>query len=217
MAAPHRSPTARSERTRASLLAAAERCFAERGFDGTRLEEVAQAVGIKRASIVYHFRDKAALYDAVLEQLLGELYSRLEVALATPGEAIVAVQAAVAAWSGFIGQRPTFARILLREVASAAPDAPPVILAHLAPFHDLIGRFQQTRTRGAFQQDDLSIALIASTIAGSSLFFTVALPTLAPQNPVDPNAPGVAQRLDAHLRSITRWLLPAKPEARDEN
>ena len=50
--------TSRAERTRASILDAAETCFAERGFSATRLEDVAEAVGIRRASIVYHFRDK---------------------------------------------------------------------------------------------------------------------------------------------------------------
>ena len=51
----------RSERTRAAILAAAEALFAERGVAETRLEDVAAAVGIRRASIVYYFAGKSQL------------------------------------------------------------------------------------------------------------------------------------------------------------
>ncbi|TFG91552.1 MAG: TetR/AcrR family transcriptional regulator, partial [Myxococcales bacterium] len=59
----------RAEQTRTALLDASEALFAERGFDATRLEDVALRVGIRRASIVYYYRDKRELYDAVLAQL----------------------------------------------------------------------------------------------------------------------------------------------------
>ena len=63
--------SSRAERTRTAILVAAEGLFAQKGFDATRLEDVAAAVGIRRASIVYYFRDKRELYDAVLEDVFG--------------------------------------------------------------------------------------------------------------------------------------------------
>ena len=68
----------RSERTRSAILAAAEALFAERGLAETRLEDVAAAVGIRRASIVYYFADKPALYDAVLADVFDAFRARLE-------------------------------------------------------------------------------------------------------------------------------------------
>ena len=62
MAQRARQATPRAERTRASILEVAEVIFAEKGFDGTRLEDVAQAVKIRRASIVYYFKDKSATF-----------------------------------------------------------------------------------------------------------------------------------------------------------
>ncbi len=52
----------RGEHTRISILDAAESIFANRSYMAARLEDVAQEVGIKRAAIVYHFRDKQALF-----------------------------------------------------------------------------------------------------------------------------------------------------------
>lgn len=52
--------------TRADILAAARKVFAQRGFSGASVREVAGAARVNKAMIYYHFRDKADLYRAVL-------------------------------------------------------------------------------------------------------------------------------------------------------
>ncbi|HEX2039003.1 MAG TPA: TetR/AcrR family transcriptional regulator [Acidimicrobiales bacterium] len=58
----------RAER-RAAILRAAARAFAQRGFAGTSMEEVAAAAGITKLIVYRHFASKEALYDGVLEQV----------------------------------------------------------------------------------------------------------------------------------------------------
>jgi AcrR family transcriptional regulator len=56
-----------SPSTRDAILDAAERRFAERGFTGVSMREIAAEAGLKnQASLYHHFRDKRALYEAVL-------------------------------------------------------------------------------------------------------------------------------------------------------
>jgi len=53
--------------TRDVILDAAERRFADRGFAGVSVREIAAEAGLKnQASLYHHFRDKRALYEAVL-------------------------------------------------------------------------------------------------------------------------------------------------------
>ncbi len=52
--------------TRAEILAAARRVFAQRGLDGTSVREVAEAARVNNAMIYYHFKDKQDLYRSVL-------------------------------------------------------------------------------------------------------------------------------------------------------
>ena len=105
---------ARAERTRRAILTAAEGLFAERGFDATRLEDIAESVGIRRASIVYYFKDKRALYEAVLESGFAGLYQTLAAALARNRPVGARIEAGVAAWVDYVGVRPTLARLILR-------------------------------------------------------------------------------------------------------
>jgi AcrR family transcriptional regulator len=57
-----------SEATRAALLEAATALFAERGYAGTSLENVASASQVTRGAVYHHFDGKQALLEAVLDQ-----------------------------------------------------------------------------------------------------------------------------------------------------
>jgi TetR/AcrR family transcriptional regulator len=193
--APRSGP--RAARTRAAILAAAERLFAERGFEATRLEDVAEAVGIRRASIVYHFRDKPALYDAVLAEVFGGFHARIEPALLGSEAFAVRIERAVSLWIDYVAERPALARILLREVADGAAGRRARLLPHLRPFFDLVRRTLETP--GATPPKDADPIAVASQVAGTTVFFVAAMPTLLPGVRFEPLDP---LRLDALRREV---------------
>jgi len=57
-----------SEATKAALLDQATALFAERGYAGTSLEDVASASQVTRGAVYHHFASKQALFEAVLDQ-----------------------------------------------------------------------------------------------------------------------------------------------------
>lgn len=72
----------KGERTAQRLMDVAERLFAERGFDGTTLRDVATAGGIREPGIYNHFSNKEALYCAVLERGLQPMADAIDAAAA---------------------------------------------------------------------------------------------------------------------------------------
>ena len=62
--------TEQAPTTAERILDAAESLFAEKGYSATSLGDVADRVGIRSPSLYNHFRNKEALYEAVLERLL---------------------------------------------------------------------------------------------------------------------------------------------------
>jgi len=51
-----------------SLLDAAEQLFQQRGVSRCSLQDIAQAAGVTRGAIYWHFKDKAELFDAMMER-----------------------------------------------------------------------------------------------------------------------------------------------------
>ncbi len=198
----------RSARTRAALLAAAEEIFAERGFAATRLEAVASRVGIRRASIVYYFKDKEALYEAVLDRVLGGLLHAIEPVLSGPGPPGDRIETAVATWVDYVGEHPSLARILLREVADAAPDRHPALLRHMEPFRNLVR--DQVVERDDFDGSQLAPIdplNMASTVVGATVFLVAAMPFLVPNRAISPLSPEhLAAHRDEMVRVVRRLL-----------
>jgi TetR/AcrR family transcriptional regulator, acrAB operon repressor len=56
--------------TREGLIDAAERVFYEKGVARASLEEIATAAGVTRGAIYWHFKDKAELFDAMMQRVM---------------------------------------------------------------------------------------------------------------------------------------------------
>jgi len=64
-----RKTKAEAQATRSSLIDAAERLFLAQGVSQTSLQDIAQAAGVTRGAVYWHFRDKVDLFDALMERV----------------------------------------------------------------------------------------------------------------------------------------------------
>ncbi len=111
-----RAPGGRTARGR--ILAAAERLFAERGFDHTSTALIAAEARVPQGLIFYHFKTKMELLLAVIRKDQAALLDGLLPA-ATPDESLS--QAVAALWrhlSGVLGQPSPVRKIIIQELAA---------------------------------------------------------------------------------------------------
>jgi len=198
--------THRAEQTRAEILRAAEHRFGMDGFTKARLENIAGDVGVKRAALFYHFRDKQELYRLVLDDLTQDLFARLGRALSSTGSFMDRLEAALITWVDFVGERPAIARIALRESAAPSPAGNPRTVA--APFVDLVEKvFQEGIESGAIHPVSEEPLQLMSAIGGATLFHVAALPNYVPEDRFDPLADLESHKSDL-LRIARRLLAP---------
>jgi len=106
--------------TRQSLLGGERGLLTQRiarHREGRSVGDIAAEVGIRRTSISYHFASKLELYTAVLETVFAGWTEDLP----SGGTAALRLEAAMTGWIDFVAQRPTAARLILRESVNAKP------------------------------------------------------------------------------------------------
>lgn len=167
-------------RSRDAILDAAERLFAERGFDGASLEEIGAAAGVSRGTPSYFFGSKDGLYRAVLERVFKAreafLDERFERALAKlpappakPDQASLraAIEEAVDAYSAFLATRPTFVQLVQREAVDSAKRMAAVRTGAPA-VHHLLGEILERVSPSTASRQDVRHLLLTFV---SLLFF----------------------------------------------
>ena len=70
--------------TRDLILDTAERVFARRGVSRASLNEIAECAGLSRGAIYWHFKDKAELFDAMMERVLLPMEEHLHIGQTLP-------------------------------------------------------------------------------------------------------------------------------------
>lgn len=73
-----------AQKTRHKLLDAAEHLFQEQGVSRTSLQDIAKRAGATRGAVYWHFKDKADLFNAMMERVTLPLEERVHCASFTP-------------------------------------------------------------------------------------------------------------------------------------
>jgi TetR/AcrR family transcriptional regulator len=202
---PRRS-TLVAEETRELILQAAEIEFANRGFARARLEDIAEPVGITRAAVIYHFGDKQALYAAVLEATFKALAERIRAALAADAPHAERVERLIGAWVDYAAERPTLARLFIREVADSPRELAPEIRDLVDPMFSLVTEgIEKGQKEGAFRNIDPG--LVVSILAGATVWFVTNAPLLGGEEARRLPKEEVFSAFRQELIGVTRHLL----------
>jgi TetR/AcrR family transcriptional regulator len=143
------------EETRNLILEAAENEFARWGFHSARLSDMADIVGVTRTSVLYHFKDKPSLYQAVLEKAFTDLSDRVIEGLEAESDPAKQIEGMIETWIEYSAARPTLARLFMREVADAENGFRAEVEELVSPlFSRVIECIESGGNSGAFRKID---------------------------------------------------------------
>ena len=198
--------------TRAAILEAAGRCFAEGGLAGARTEAIARAAGVNKALLYYYFRSKDGLYRAVLEQHLKDFYRQAMEVLSSQGSARSILLRYVGMHFDFISSRPYYPRLFQRLVMAGGKSLERLARRHFVPLsRKFVALLERGMRAGEFRPLDsghTAISLVALT-----LFYFNAAPVIRVVGGMDPfKKENLARRREEVLKFI-RYALLRHPEA----
>ncbi|BCD67250.1 TetR/AcrR family transcriptional regulator [Nitratiruptor sp. YY09-18] len=101
---------------REKLLQVAANHFSKFGYNGVSLDAIAKEVGISKAAIYYHFKDKDDLYEAVLLFRLDGLKEHIQSSI-NASSPVQKIKQFIESFGEFLQEYPCFAAILAHEFA----------------------------------------------------------------------------------------------------
>ena len=152
------------------ILDTAIQVFAEVGFSGARIDDIALRSGVNKATIYYRIGDKEALYTRVLHEVFANTAERLmrNVKEAkTPEEKL---RTYIRNIIRTVGENPSLPPIVLRELASGGRHFPGVILNDLSR---IIGALMDALKEGVEKGEliETSPLTLHLMVAGGTLLF----------------------------------------------
>ncbi|HEX5124492.1 MAG TPA: TetR/AcrR family transcriptional regulator [Rhodanobacteraceae bacterium] len=168
---PDNAPSSAGSSALDRIFSAAERLFAERGFDSVSISDVARVAGVCKANVFHHFETKQALYEAVLTRSCEELGEEIERRLSAETDAALQVPHFLVWYRDYLRAHPSTARLVFREV-TANPDlaeSGPVFPVLSRLFDNVVAHVEGARGSGVFRAG-ANPTVVASLMLGVTLF-----------------------------------------------
>ncbi len=206
------------EESRASILQAAAREFAEFGVAGARTDTIAREAGVNKALLYYYFQDKETLYSAVLDSAFTGLKSSVFAALDSPLPPREKIMAYAGAYFDFIASNQLYPRLMQREMMRAregqSQHIDKIIKTYIQPIFVRVSEvIKQGIAEGEFRAVN-PIHFVPSMVAMIVFYFSSApmMQKIVGFNPLTPER--VAERREAVLDFISAALFRPKMSAK---
>lgn len=194
--------------TRDTILAAATRQFAARGYTGAGVDRIAREAGVNKAMIYYHFASKAGLYRAILHELFEPAGEQARAILARDCLPEEKLDALVAMIAGRLFAHPELPPIMMREIAEGARHLDPQMLRAMSVLYRSIASVVEEGQRtGRFEP--VRPLLVYFTFVGPLIVFLGGAPVRRAMSRLHVGGDWDcdADAFGAHLQRVLRRLL----------
>ena len=200
------APVANSGRTQEQILAAALDAFAEYGFDGAKMRDIAARAGVTLGLLQYYFGGKQKLWRAAVDRAFQDMRGGLEAliensAMADEREALRAI---VRGHVAFVARRPEFVRLMHDEGKRRGPRMRWLVDRHVKPLYGLfLPVVERAQAAGVLPGGIPALHFVYAFVGAVGVIFHQAEECKRVTG-VDPTTPAA---VEAHIRAVEHLLL----------
>ena len=130
--------------------------FSERGFEGASLQSIADAVGIQKPSLIYHFPSKEDLRRHVLESLVAYWKNELPRILTPADNSSDRLVSTMTSLINFFVEDLNRARLVVREMLDRPEETFALLSEQFSPWTRLIGDYLRMGQQSGLYRKDVA-------------------------------------------------------------
>lgn len=196
------------------IIASALELFVDRGFAGTKLEDVARRAGVSKGTLYLYFESKEALFQAVVQEMVLPELARVEQEVREfDGSAAVLLQRLVNHWWDVVGETRLcgLPKLMIAEAANFPEQARFYVEQVIDRARRLFAAILEKGIRqGEFREMELSVAV--RVLMAPLVFAAIWERSLAP---FDKECCDVREYLEFHLDTFLRGIAAETPVKRN--
>lgn len=191
-----------------TILRIAGRHFAEKGFAGARMDEIADEAGVNKATLYYRIGDKETLYETVITATMDDALYDVQQAIQKSADPEQQLRSHIEILAKHIETHPCFSALMMRELAGGAENVYQPVLERV---HQIFALLAQILANGVTQQKfrQLNPFLIHMQIVGSLMFYSAGAPMRQRIIDLKGDSNGIGTPLDEAASQLADIILHA--------
>lgn len=160
--------------TESRILEASKQVFIRKGFEGARMQEIANEAGINKALLHYYFRSKQKLFEAVFQEALAAMIPQINEIIESEASIFEKIQRFVEKYNEFLMKNPFLPIFVLSEVQRNPSNIANLILKSDGKIPQFLSQIKALVSTEA--GDDIPVEHIFINILSLTIFPIVARP-----------------------------------------
>lgn len=199
------------------ILQAALEEFARRGFDGTRMQTIADRAGVNKALLFYYFRSKEKLFRNCIKTEARELIEVIRTAGLSADEVPDFISAIVDEYFTFIEARPGFVKLMVAELMGDNPIVQELLHERMAdtgkhPLADIEAKINAFQQAGKIRGDTTPLHIFATIMGNCAVTFVQHLAFGSMVRLFESHRDFISERRQLIKSVLTAGLQPASPQ-----
>ena len=126
-----------AKKSKKLILDSATKLFSKKGYSSTSMDELATMCDLNKAMIFYYYKSKQGLYEAVIVEVLDEIYKNIlkdSEICETPSQEL---ESFIKTYASFAFSHPYLPALLLKELSDSGSQIPETLFAHMKKLYKL--------------------------------------------------------------------------------
>lgn len=161
-----------AEASKEKIITNAKILFSDKGFNATSMDELASMCDLNKAMIFYYFKNKQGLFEAVMKEVLEEIYITIKEENKNQKKPLEGLESFITTYATFACEHPYLPSLLLKELSDSGSVVPEQLFSNMRQLFELFSDILERGEKEGCFSDVIPMILYFMVLGTLNLMIT---------------------------------------------